>query len=144
MRPRNTIQAVLVHNEPDNDGNWVPLRLEVGSWVSLQPGKIGGHASDAKKHGGTSIRGSYKAKVLEFRVSPAGKSISAVRVQHAYMRRQLDLLPAVPNQDAKFLNCKFLIPCQLANNVQLFYFLFLVCIVSCSYPLSSRIVYSLK
>lgn len=129
MRPRNTIQAVKVHNEPDNDGNWVPLRLEVGSWVSLQPGKIGGHASDAKKHGGTSIRGSYKAKVLEFRVSHGGKSISVVRVQHAYMWRQLYLLPALPNHDAKFLNCKFLIPYQLANMCNCFIscFLFVLC-----------------
>ena len=65
MRPRNSIQSILVYNEPNHEGNWVSLRLEVGSWIHLQPGKIGGHACDAKKHGGTNIRGSYKTKVLQ-------------------------------------------------------------------------------
>ena len=48
---------------------------------------------DAAKHGGASVAGSYKAKVIDFRMSPGMKSIAAVQVQHAYMRRQLDLDP---------------------------------------------------
>jgi len=106
MRPRSSVQAVLLNNFVDNEGNYVPMRVEINSWVNLMPGKIGGHAKDAAKHGGAAIEGSYKAKVLGFRVSSGMRMVSAVQVQHAYMRRQLDINPKTPVQDAA-CNCKF-------------------------------------
>jgi len=58
------------------------------------------------RHGGPdSIEGSYKARILQFRMSPGYKAISAVWMQHAYMRRQLDLDPAIHIQQAAS-NCK--------------------------------------
>lgn len=106
MRPRSSIQAVILNNSVDDEGQYIPLRVEKNSWVNLMPGKTRGHAKDAAKHGGAGIAGSYKAKVIDFRLSPGMKSIAAVRVQHAYMRRQLDLDPAVPVLNAA-CNCRF-------------------------------------
>jgi hypothetical protein len=94
MRPRSEIQSVIFYNMIDSHGNWVPMKVEVNSWVTLMPGRNGGHAKDERKHGGYSMDGSYKAKVLEFRVQAT--SVASVCVQHAYMRRQLDLNLDIP------------------------------------------------
>ena len=100
MRPRSSIQAVLLYNSVDDEGEYIPLRVEKNSWVSLMPGKKGGHAKDATKHGGAGIAGNYKAKVIDFRLSHGMKLIADVQVQHAYMRRQLDLDPTSPLANA--------------------------------------------
>ena len=50
-------------------------------------GKQGGHARESKKHGGNSVEGAYKARVLKFRLSPSSTVVSQVQVQHAYMYR---------------------------------------------------------
>lgn len=101
------IEAVSLENICEA-GVRVSLRVEINSWVSLRPGKSGGHAKDAATHGGPdSIEGSYKARILQFRMSPACKAVSAVRVQHAYMWRQLDLDPAIHIHQAAS-NCKLL------------------------------------
>lgn len=31
----------MIFNDKDVRGNWIPLRLEVGSWVTLVPVEIG-------------------------------------------------------------------------------------------------------
>jgi len=96
MRPRTQIESVILHTEQDQNGEYIPLKLGIHSWITLMPGKKGGHARDAKKHGGSSIEGAYKAQILKFRVQPGSKVVSQVPVQHAYMYRQLQLDPAVP------------------------------------------------
>jgi len=87
----------------NSDGNWVPMKVEVNSWVTLMPGWNGGHAKDARKYGGYNMDGSYKAKVLEFRVKAT--SVASVHVQHAYMWRQLDLHPDIPVSITAACNC---------------------------------------
>lgn len=67
--------------------------LRKKSWISFLPKRIGGHAKDAAKHGDVGIVGSYKVKVIDFRLNLGMKLIVVVHVQHAYMRRQLDLDP---------------------------------------------------
>lgn len=106
MRPRSSVDGVLLFNSTDREGNWIPMKVEVNSWISLMPGRNGGHAKDAARHGGCSIGGSYKAKVLKFKTSAGSGIVSSVLVQHAYMRRQLDLDPSIPTQNAA-CNCKF-------------------------------------
>jgi len=106
MKPRSSVQAILLNNYVDTEGNYIPMRVEINSWVSLMLGKIGGHAKDSAKHGGAAIRGSYKAKVLGFRVSPRMEAVSTVQVEHAYMRHQLDIDPRTPIEDTA-CNCKF-------------------------------------
>lgn len=103
MRPRSEIQSAILYNMIDSHGNWVPMKVEVNSWVTLMPGRNGGHAKDARKHGGYNMDGSYKAKVLEFRVQAT--SVAFVRVQHAYMQRQLDLNPDIPFPSTTTCNC---------------------------------------
>lgn len=96
------VQVVLLDNED------APLKLEINSWITLMPGTRGGHARDVLKHGGSSIRGSYKAKVLKFQIQSG--HVSSVLVEHAYMRRQLDLDPTVPLTLPNACNCKCHIP----------------------------------
>lgn len=99
------IESVSIENISEA-GVRVSLRVEINSWVSLRPGKKGGHAKDAARHGGAdSIEGSYKARISGFRMSPGCKGVSAVQVQHAYQRRQLDLDPTVLLEQAA-VNCK--------------------------------------
>lgn len=97
------VQAVLL------DDRDAPLKLEINSWITLMPGTRGGHARDALKHGGSSIRGSYKARVLKFQIRSG--CVSLVLVEHAYMRRELDLDPIVPLTLPNACNCK----CHISN-----------------------------
>lgn len=82
------------------DGNLIPTKVSVNSWIKLQAGKRGGHAIDAKKH---SSEGGYKARILKFRWKEGSSIAAEVLVQHVYMRRQLDLDPAVQHGGC---NCK--------------------------------------
>ena len=109
MRPRTSVQSVLLYNSTNSDGSWVPTKVEINSWVTLIAGRNGGHAKDSKKHGGSSsMDGSYKARVVKFRLSVGSNTVSKVLVQHAYMWRQLDLDPAIPMTISAACNCRYL------------------------------------
>jgi len=99
MSPSNKIDAILVYNSRNPNGDWIPTRVGVGSWVMLQPGKQGGHARDAHKHRG---EGGYKVRIMKFKVQKGSSVVSSIYVQHAYMHRQLDLEPSVQHGGA---NC---------------------------------------
>ena len=116
MRPRSSVQGVLLFNEQNEQGDWVPRKYEISSWVTLMPGGRGGHVRDSKKHGGNTIDGSYKARILEFKLSPDSRTISEVLVQHAYMFCQLDLNPSDPIT-MHGVNCK--LPLLLAKPFQM-------------------------
>lgn len=74
MRPQNTIQAMSIINETNNEEKEVSFRVEIGSWMSLRPRKSRGHAKDAKKvWWSMHSRLAYKAKVPEFRLSVGGR-----------------------------------------------------------------------
>ena len=105
MKPRSSVQVVILYIKGEA-GEWVPTWFEINSWVILSFGRRGGHARDAVKHGGNSIDGTYKAKILQFCFNSNSHVVSEVKVQHAYMYRQLELAP----QDALLMegaNCKF-------------------------------------
>jgi len=53
----------------DQEGTYVLLKVEIDNWVSLKRKKIGGHTKDVAKHSGMEIHGSYKAKVVDFKMS---------------------------------------------------------------------------
>ena len=90
MRPRSSVQSVILFNLTNNDGTWIPTKVEVYSWVTLTAGRNGGYAKDSKKHGGnSSMDGSYKARVLKFKFSPGLNTVSQVLVQHAYTVKSL-------------------------------------------------------
>lgn len=59
------VEYVLTYNFVNENGEYIPTKLSVNSWVKLQPGKRGGHAIDAKKH---SAEGGYKARIFEISV----------------------------------------------------------------------------
>jgi len=94
MRPRSSIQVVMLYNVRDFEGEWIPQKYEIHSWVMLMLGKQGGHARDAKKYK-SSVDSDYKAQIIQFHVKPGSSVVTEVRVQHAYMMRQLDLNLAI-------------------------------------------------
>lgn len=107
------MDAILTFNVKDEHGAWIPTRINIGSWITLQPGGRGAHACDAAEHGGpTSFEGAYKAKVLQFRMRKGSRTLLDVLVQHAYMQRQLHV-------DIEFLQGK----CNCKNEL----FFFFVC-----------------
>jgi len=78
---------VILYNRKDENENWIPMKVEANSWVTLMLRKTGVHAKDAKKHRGHDIDGCYKVKVLKFGAN--ANSVAIVYIQHAYQWRQL-------------------------------------------------------
>jgi len=90
MKPRCTVDSVFTYNTEDEKGNYIPTKISIGSWITLQLGKRGSHAEDASKNGGNlDFSAMHKAKVLKFGVSKGSKDVSEVLVQHAYMHCEL-------------------------------------------------------
>jgi len=75
MRPQSSVEAVILCIEGEV-GEWVPTRFEINSWVILTPGRRGRHARDAVRHGGNSIEGAYKAKILQFHFTSTSNVVS--------------------------------------------------------------------
>jgi hypothetical protein len=103
-RPRSSIDSVILYTTQDDSGNYIPTRYLVNSWVELNPGTRGKHAKDAAKRG----QGTYKAQILQFRLSPGSTTVKKVLVQHAYMFRQLQLQLATDFLGGA-CNCKYLL-----------------------------------
>lgn len=59
-RPRGKIQSIVVHNTHNVDGQWIPTKFDIGSWVMLNLGIFRVWARDARLHGGPTLRGGYK------------------------------------------------------------------------------------
>jgi len=72
----------------NENGEYIPTKLSINSWIKLQTGTRGGHAVDTKKH---SAEGGYKAHILKFRRKEGSSIATKVLVQHVYVRRQLNL-----------------------------------------------------
>lgn len=116
-RPKDEIASVVVHNDKDTSGKWIPMKLEVGSWVTLQPESTGEWGRDAARHGGDSFGGAYKGKILKFRFKMTYASdssrapkmeLDAVKIRHAYMRRQLQLEAAEDLREPRHCNYLYL------------------------------------
>lgn len=111
--PASEVQSVVIFNDKDaTTGRWIPLRIEIGSWITLKPATRGPWAKDARVHGVESFAGAWKAQVVRFKFTESlvrGKVVQklvAVKVRHAYQRRQLDLDPAVGATEPR--TCNFL------------------------------------
>lgn len=108
--PTAGVQAVVIYNDKDLRGNWIPLRLEVGSWVTLMPAERGPWARDARTHGDQSFVGAWKAQVMRFRWHwniINGRRVmvlDGVLVRHAYQRQQLELDPEAPTVEPRKSN----------------------------------------
>jgi len=71
------------------------------------PGKRGQHAKDSRKHGSSSVHGSYKTQVLGFYFNANSTIVIEIRVRHAYMQQQLLDLKKGPRVISGSANCKF-------------------------------------
>lgn len=101
-RPVLEIAAVTLHSKHNDQGEWIPTRYERLSWVRLNPGRIGTWAREARRRGGDSMRGSYKAQIVDFMVKVDGRklvtnkpALESVLVRHAYHRHQVLLDPEI-------------------------------------------------
>jgi hypothetical protein len=111
--PKSKITGVVLHNDQDIAGRWIPMKLEVGSWITLQLGRDGAWAIDAHRNGANTFQGAYKGQILEFRMkcengsADRGQSsiVDKVKVRHAYMRRQLQLDP-LEIEEPRHCNCE--------------------------------------
>ena len=63
-RPRAEVQSVVIFNNQDVGRHWIPLRLEVGSWVTLKPASSGPWARDSRRNGNESDAGAWKARIV--------------------------------------------------------------------------------
>ena len=109
-RPRAEVQSIVIFNDQDASGQWIPLQLEVGSWVTLKPASIGPWARDSRRHGDESNAGAWKARIVQFRWSYSTvrdkvvMTLVSILVQHAYQRRQLHLDPETAAIEPKACN----------------------------------------
>lgn len=71
----SNIQSIILLHLTYADGVCMPLQLEANSWVTIQPSEKGGHARDARRHGGTSLTWVYKARVLKFKAGRGSSNI---------------------------------------------------------------------
>jgi hypothetical protein len=97
--PQVEVQSVVIFNNKNVNGRWIPLWIEIGLWVMLKAAERGPWARDAHNHGVEPYVRAWKAQILQFkfRVSIArGREVmklEAIQVRHAYQRRQLHLDP---------------------------------------------------
>jgi len=103
----SNIQSVVLDHLTNEDGDSIPLRVEVNLWITLQRGERSSHAKDAKRHGRASISGAYKTNFLGFKAGCGASSVLGIEVQHAYIFYQLALNPQVPVLEGA-CNCKLL------------------------------------
>ena len=86
-RPKSIVQRVILHNNQDVHGNWIPMRLDRDSWVLLQPKSEGPWGREARRHGGDNFRRAFKAQIVDFSWTPGvrgASNLDKVLVRHAY------------------------------------------------------------
>ena len=86
-QPWSEVQLTVIYNDQDESGHWIPIRLEIRSWVTLQPTLIGPWTRDACRHGGATNAGAWKAEIRRFSWRVDGRSVlhlDSVLVYHAY------------------------------------------------------------
>jgi hypothetical protein len=100
-RPKGKIQSIILHNTHNAEGEWIPTKFDLGSWVTLNPGTSGVWARDAKLHGGPTLRGAYKGQIIDwrFKVANVGRDVTnnprpdSILTRWAYAPRQTRLDP---------------------------------------------------
>lgn len=103
-KPCSSIDSVLLFNETDDNGLWVPRKYSKNSWVLMHPSSRG--AFRKRKRSKLSFRSYWKARILDFRTSSGGKSISEILVQHVYMHSEINV-QGFNRQDHKKNNCEY-------------------------------------
>lgn len=86
-RPRSAINSVTVCNERDSEGLWIPCTYRKFQWVVMHPSSKG--AFRKRKKSNMDYRNFWKGRILEFKVSKGGQSISEVLIQHVYMHNEV-------------------------------------------------------
>lgn len=104
-RPRSLICSAIFYNEREDDGTWIAREYHKASWVLMHPSARG--AFRQKKKAKYTYRSYWKGRIIDFKVSPGGQTISEVLIQHVYMHSELNV-EAVNPHDFRKCNCKYL------------------------------------
>ena len=100
----------MLYNDQDAAGRWIPLRVEIGSWVTLKAVERGLWARDARIHGEVSFAGAWKTQIQQFRWRFSNRrgrevlKLDAIEVRHAYQHRQLQLDPVDSTYEPRACN----------------------------------------
>ena len=65
--PTGKIRSIVVHNTHNADGQWIPTKIDMGSWVTLNRGISWVWARDARLHGGPIVRDAYKGQIVDWK-----------------------------------------------------------------------------
>lgn len=103
-RPRSLMNSAIFYNEKKDDGTWISREYHKASWVLMHPSTRG--AFRQKKNAKYTYRSYWKGRIIDFKVSPGGQTISEVLVQHVYMHSELNV-DAVNPCDFRKCNCKY-------------------------------------
>jgi len=88
-------------------GNQIPMRFEIGSWVTLNLDPNSEWGTESHRYFPNSTQFLWKAHVKGFKFGNNNNLVSRIRVRHAYEPRQLYLDPDLP-QPHLCTNCKCL------------------------------------
>ena len=55
MKPCNLVKVMILYNSKE-DENWMPLKVEINSWISFRARRNGGHVRKAAEHDGVESR----------------------------------------------------------------------------------------
>jgi len=58
---------VVIYNDKNLVGWWIPMRIEKGTWITLKPSSRGVWSRDTRIHGEESNAGAWKAQVIDFK-----------------------------------------------------------------------------
>jgi len=61
------VQPIVIFNNKDAARSWIPLCIEIGSWVTLKPVASGLWSQNAHVYGEESFAGAWKAQTIRFK-----------------------------------------------------------------------------
>ena len=85
--PKSELKSVVLYNNIDDQGKWVPMPLSIGSWVAMKPSTIWSHG--IKKRCLQDINIHCKCFVKGFRMSNGGKKIEMIQMALVYDYREM-------------------------------------------------------
>jgi hypothetical protein len=99
-RPHDLVASVLVHNKVDEEGRWVAMKLEKGSWVNPRASCKGPwrHRYMNSFGNAESMDGTRMAQVVDFcfsvgnnvhYVTTSSRLLEVVLVRHAYTKSKI-------------------------------------------------------
>ena len=107
-RPNNELSSIVLYNKKDNGGSWIPLKLSIGDWVTMQPSRKGDHK--VKTRYLEDVEWHWKGVVKNFKMEKGQRKLKEVLVDHVYDKKEIqkESISKKPNFPQINANCKYL------------------------------------